>query len=72
MKKNKRMSEDRKRQVETTKKRYGEDHYRVLGLKASSFKDPKLARRAALKRWHPELFDENGKLINEELLNAKG
>lgn len=44
------------------------DHYRKLGRlpKNRSFSEPGKAREAALKRHHPDWFDENGNLIREE------
>ena len=45
------MNDDRRRQVETTKKRHGEDFYKKIGLKSARFKDPKLAKEAINKRW---------------------
>lgn len=62
----KEMSEDRRRQVETTKLRHGNDYYAKISDKSPSksrFKDSNLARLAALKRFHPDWFDEEGKLI---------
>lgn len=57
--------EDRIRQVETTRERHGDDFYRKLGEKSATFKDKKIAKLAALKRWHPEWFDEEGNLKEE-------
>ena len=62
----KQMSEDRKRQVETTKARHGEDYYSKISDQSPSksrFKDSNLARLAALKRFHPDWFDSEGNLI---------
>ena len=56
------MSSDRKRQVETTRARYGPEHYKSIGSKGATFKDKEVARLAIRKRWHPGDFDENGKL----------
>ncbi len=47
----KEMTDDRKRQVATTKLKYGNDYYIKLGQKSATFKDPEVARAAALKRW---------------------
>ncbi len=57
--------DDRARQVQTTKERHGSDFYRKLGAKSATFKDVKLAKLAALKRWHPDWFDEEGNLKEE-------
>ncbi len=62
--KKRRRSYDRVRQVETTKLRYGENHYEEIGARASTFrKNPKIAQLAAWKRWHPEDFDDEGNLV---------
>lgn len=62
----KRMTEDRKRQVATTKARHGKDWYSKIATKSAAFRDPVKAQEAAFKRWHPEWFDDNGKLIPQE------
>lgn len=61
------MRDDRKRQVETTKKRHGNDFYKKIAQKSATFRDSEVAKRAALKRWHPERFDDNGNLKQEEV-----
>lgn len=61
----KRTTDDRKRQVATTYDRYGADHYRTIGLRGANWVDKEKARTAALKRWHPNWFDEDGKLLPE-------
>lgn len=57
----KEMTDDRKRQVATTRNRHGKDFYkRIGGLsggKGQTFRDPEKARAAANKRWHPERKD---------------
>lgn len=63
------MLEDRKRQVETTRARYGADHYKKIGLMGAQFGDKNKARLASLKRWHPDWFDENGELMEKHRAN---
>ncbi len=54
------MTDDRKRQVRTTKERHGDDFYKKIGAKSSgkgqTFRDSEKARDAANRRWHPEWF----------------
>ena len=51
----KKMSEDRERQVKTTRERHGKDFYQKAGAMSSgkgiTFRDPQKAREAALLRW---------------------
>lgn len=71
----KRMSDDRRRQVATTKLRHGEDFYKRLssmgGKASATFKDKAKAKLAITKRWHPEYFDEDGKLKPEYMEKIK-
>lgn len=60
------MSADRKRQVETTKRRYGEDYYSTIGKAGAAKKTKEDMKLMAMKRWHPELFNDEGKLIKEK------
>lgn len=62
--KKKRRTYDRKKQVDTTRARYGLNHYETIGARASTFsKNPQLARLAAWKRWHPDFWDAEGNLL---------
>lgn len=66
----KRMNRDRKQQVETTRLNHGPDHYEKIGAKSATFqKDPKLAVKAAMMRWHPTWFNDEGEYIGEENVN---
>lgn len=58
------MNDDRKRQVATTKARYGEDHYKKISAKGKKL-NSETAKLAVMKRWYPERFDENNKLKKE-------
>lgn len=73
MRKVKRMATDRMRQVATTKSRYGDNHYEVVGSLSATFKDQAIARKAIWKRWHPDHFDAQGNIkpeFMEEFTNA--
>lgn len=61
--------EDRKRQVETTRLRYGASHYSDIAKKAK--KDPKQQQLKAYRRWHPEWFNEEGELKDEHKEKVK-
>lgn len=65
-----RMTEDRKRARDTIIERHGPDFWQKIGDKSAGFRDPRVAQLAALKRWHPEWFDENGELITPETAEA--
>ena len=58
------MNDDRRRQVETTRARHGDDFYKRIAKKGKTWNSD-TARLAILKRWHPDWFDENGKLKKE-------
>lgn len=59
------ISDDRRRMVETTRARYGEDHYARIGEISGKKKTKEELRQMALKRWHPEYFDGEGNLKEE-------
>lgn len=59
----KRQTKDRKQQVQTTKLTHGNDHYEKIGAMGATFKDKGVAKLAAMKRWHPDYFDEEGNIL---------
>ncbi len=59
------MAKDRQQQVKTIREVYGLDHFAKVGAMSSTFKDKRIAKRASWKYWHPERFDDDGKLLPE-------
>ena len=59
------MEDSRRRQVATSKLRYGNQHYETLGRISGNNRTKEEMRLMVLKRWHPDWFDENGKFIEE-------
>lgn len=66
----KRMTEDRKRQVATTRERHGKDFYKEIGKKSSgagqTFRDPEKARAAARIRWAKQRKIRDDLAVNEQ------
>ena len=62
------MSEDRKRQVATTRARHGDDFYVGIGKKSKGggFNDPEVAKRAASKRWANKRKIRDDAVSNDE------
>lgn len=64
------MNDDRRRQVETTKKNHGDDFYKRIGEKSSgkgqTFKDPEKAKAAARKRWDKQRKIRDDAVSNNE------
>jgi hypothetical protein len=63
MRKLKKMAADRIRQVLTVRERYGPNHYETIGAMSATFNDRRIAKKAILKRWHPDWFDESGEML---------
>lgn len=73
MRKLKKMARDRVQQVLTIRQRYGPHHYETIGAMSATFNDRKIAKKAILKRWHPDWFDDKGEILpqyQEELTRA--
>lgn len=64
----KRISPDRKKQVETTRERHGLDHYSKIGALSSGggFNNPQVARAAAMKRWAKQRKVKQDAISNEQ------
>lgn len=56
-------TDDRRRQVETTKKRYGPDYYVKIGEMRGSSRVQ--AKYASWRRWHPTRFNEDNTIKQE-------
>lgn len=63
MRKSKRIAVDRLQQVATTRARYGDKHYEIIGAMSATFLDRRIAKKAILKRWHPDWFSEDGNML---------
>lgn len=55
--------DDRKRQVETTKSRYGPDYYIKIGQMRGSTRIQ--AKYASWRRWHKDRFNTDGTIKQE-------
>lgn len=65
MRKLKEMARDRIQQVLTIRQRYGPNHYETIGAMSATFNDKKIAKRAVLKRWNKDKFQESGEIKPE-------